>query len=66
MIESLEQEDINLSAALYWNNDQTFIDVEDPLTITPHQDKDTMYWDEAMAQKDAPQWRKHTSTNDNS
>jgi hypothetical protein len=56
MMESLEQEDINLSAALYWNDDQTFIDLEDPLTIMAHQDKDTMYWDETMRQKDAPQF----------
>jgi hypothetical protein len=54
MIESIQQEDINLSAALYFDDDQEDINVEDPMAIVAHLEKDTMYWDEVMRQPDAP------------
>jgi hypothetical protein len=56
VIESIAQEDINLLAALYMDDDQTFIDIQDPLSIMAQIEKDTMYWDEAMRQEDASQF----------
>jgi hypothetical protein len=32
------------------------IDIQDPLSIMAQIKKDTMYWDEAMRQEDAPQF----------
>jgi hypothetical protein len=53
MIESIQQEDINLTAALYFDDEQLDIDIEDPISIMSHIEKDMMYWDEAMQQPDA-------------
>jgi hypothetical protein len=53
MIESIQQEELNLTAALYFSDDQLDIDIKDPISIMSHIEKDTMYWDEAMRQPDA-------------
>jgi Reverse transcriptase (RNA-dependent DNA polymerase) len=56
MIESISQEELNFTAEIYYDDDQTFIDQQDPISIMAQLDKDTMYWDEAMKQHDAPQF----------